>query len=313
MVREMARAMDIQAIKAIRDQFTITTKRGPTAVPAGVLLLGFNDFEAVRLPLVELWPRLLELFAGNLRHYSTTHMGRPKKIDTTFEGLIPSWFSDPYREPDDGGEYGVEAHSSEHPEGAGDWGLHFYVQPWELEFEAGVLAIKVPLEQVIDGTLERLTREVARTLPLRSAYAGLTIARNCGYPTNHDEQVAVWCMRYHGLLFDSPVGVQLPLHDGVLTPSWLTVLHPELAAECELGDELAAAGVTVGTEGEATVLRTGELPILADAHGDPAQAQAYRALHRALAPVLFTEAEHIDFEGFDEEMLERWVVRFEET
>jgi len=251
--------------------------------------------------------------AGELSFYSTHAMNRFSKVDRTFSELFQSWFSDPYREPDGGGEYGLEAHSGDDPEGTGSWGLKFNVEPWNLEYEAGTLAVNVPLEQAFDGTLEALVRTVAEILPLRSACAGLTISRNTGYPTNHEEQIAAWCMRYHELIFDSPVGTRFAVHDGVLTPAWITILDAELAAACGSTDGLAEAGVQVETVGDRTMLRAAQAPSIADAHGDRRDVAPYQAMHRYLQPVLFTEAEHLDFEGFDEEMLEHWIARFEDS
>ncbi len=300
-------------LEQILETFTINDGDTLVAVPSGYLILGFNDFEACRLPLIDVFDKVCVRMAEEIRFYTTHSMNRYRKVDGTFVELFRGWFADPYREPDGGGEYGVEAHSGSDPQGTGSWGLKFNVEPWNLEYEAGVLALKVPLQQAFDGTLEAVAREVAEALPLRSACAGLTISRNAGYPTNHDQTIAAWCMRYHGLIFDSPVGARFALHDGVLTPAWITILDASLAEACGSTESLADAGVQVEKIGELALLKAGDAPIIGDAHGDRSELAPYQALHAYLESVLFTEVEHLDFEGFDEEMLERWIARFGEA
>ena len=299
-------------LQQILETFTIERDGRVIAVPCGYIVLGFKDFEACRLPLIEVFDKMCARMGEHVRHYVTHSMRQYKRVDKTFESLFRGWFGDPYRVPDGGGEYGLEAHSGDDPQATGSWGVKFNVEPWSLDFEAGTLAFEVPLELAFDGGLEAIAREIAETLPLRSACAGLSLARNGRYPTLHDKEMAAWNMRYHGLLPNSPIGARYALHEGALTPAWITMLDAELSAACgptaRLGDD-----VTAETIGELTFLRAGDAPTLADAHADRSEVAPYQALHRFLDPVVFSEAEHLYFEGFDDEMLERWISRFEDA
>lgn len=116
-----------------------------------------------------------------------------------------------------------------------------------------------------------------RCAPPAPVSQSLAVARNSGYPTEHDDVVAVWSMRYHGLLPDSSIGARYALHDGALTPAWLNIIDARLAETCGPTHGLAAAGVSAETIGGLTFLRAGELPTLADAHGDRRDVAPYQA------------------------------------
>lgn len=182
----------------------------------------------------------------------------------------------------------------------------------EARGSAGYVQLGMPCDTA-PAVLWRLARLAAERVPMWSGAAGYLGSVHPRELAAGHGVFAEWAKRYWGLDVQDPERARLHAHEGVPSVSWLTFLGADLLDPADFADLRRAAAVYPSIEWtpgrEATTVRAGDEPTLADAHAMQVGASLGKA-HALLARLLPRDPVRL-YGGFWEgDASKRWSRRF---